>query len=127
VRCVISFRNIFTYINTTHALSHPANRAPSGRRRSLSGKRPGETGGPGVTPRGVAAPPGPPSAIGCRWLGTHHSSRLLVRNGLQGHLRSQTVLTKKTVLPPKRVAEASHIFLRDAHILPKRLSNSFYI
>jgi hypothetical protein len=44
--------------------------------KSLSGGRPGVTGGRGVTPRGVAALPGPPGAAGCRWLRTHHSFRL---------------------------------------------------
>jgi hypothetical protein len=38
------------------------NRTPSGRRRSLFGRRPGVTGGRRVTPRSVAAPPGPPGA-----------------------------------------------------------------
>jgi hypothetical protein len=57
----------------------PANRAPSGRRRSLYSRRPVVTGGRGVTPRGVAVPPGPPGEAGCLWLRTHHSSRLPAR------------------------------------------------
>jgi hypothetical protein len=79
----------------------PANRAPSGWRRSLSGKRPGVTGGRWVTLRSVAAPPRPPGSAGCRWLRTHHSSRLPARYGWQGHLRSRTVPThkKKAIFP----------------------------
>jgi hypothetical protein len=60
----------------------PVTPEPS-RRRSLSGRRPGITGagGRGVTPRVVAMLPGPPGAAGCRWLRTHHSSRLPTRYG----------------------------------------------
>jgi hypothetical protein len=101
---------MYTYIHNTHALSPP-----------LSGQRPGVTGGRGVTPRGIAEPPGPPGAVGCRWLRTHHSCRLPARYGWQGHLRSRTVLThKKKALSPK--VEVSQIFLRDTHVLPKLVS-----
>jgi hypothetical protein len=48
----------------------------------LSGRRPGITGGRGVTPLGVAAPPGPSGAAGCRWLSTDHSSLIHARYAL---------------------------------------------